>query len=553
MRERGLAGRPDLPAPRIYCSEHAHSSVDKAVMTLGLGHHGLRRIATDERFRMRPDALAAAIEDDRRKGMTPLAVVATVGTTAVTSVDPVPAIADVCAGEGLWLHVDAAYAGAAAMVPGHEETLAGCDRADSLVVNPHKWLFIPFDLSALYCRRMDRLEEAFALTPDYLQSREPGAARNLMDTGVQLGRRFRALKLWMVLRYFGADGIRRRLAEHMRLARLFAEWVDADGRFERLAPAPFSVVCFRANPAEPAGDLGRPERAAPRRRERHRRGVPVAHAPRRPLRPCGWPSGTSAPRSATSAGRGSSCRSTSTGFIRARGRPDGPRRARPGSRPARVAQRCFLKGRPRDGRARSGPLMERRVLLAFLLSLLVLLVYQSLVVPPPAPGPPRDAAEADAAAAPSPAPAARPDPPRARSAAPAAPDTDAMENGAADSAITPVVADEELRDIVFESERVLALFRNRGGSPVSWELRDHLVQETGQPIDLVPRELPARGTSAVLAGLRRSGVDRSRRGGAVSAERLPRLAGGPCGDAGVRIRGLLRLSCQQGVRVRAEC
>ncbi len=255
VRERGLAGRPDLAPLRVYCSEHAHSSVDKAVMTLGLGQSGLRRIDADERFRLRPDALAAAVDEDRRNGVMPLAVVATVGTTAVTSVDPVPAIADVCAREGLWLHVDAAYAGAAAIVPGRGETLAGCDRADSLVVNPHKWLFTPFDLSALYCRRMDRLEEAFALTPDYLQSREPGAVRNLMDTGVQLGRRFRALKLWMILRYFGADGIRRRLAEHMRLARRFADWVDASDRFERLAPAPFSVVCFRANPAAPAGDL----------------------------------------------------------------------------------------------------------------------------------------------------------------------------------------------------------------------------------------------------------------------------------------------------------
>jgi len=203
---------------------------------------------------MRPDALAAAIADDRRDGVTPLAVVATVGTTAVTSVDPVPTIADLCERERLWLHVDAAYAGAAAMVPGREDTLAGCDRATSFVVNPHKWLFTPFDLSAFYCRRMDRLREAFSLTPDYLQSREPTPVRNLMDTGVQLGRRFRALKLWMVLRHFGADGMRRRLAEHMRLAQLFAGWVDASDAFERLAPVPFSVVCFRACPAELADD-----------------------------------------------------------------------------------------------------------------------------------------------------------------------------------------------------------------------------------------------------------------------------------------------------------
>ena len=254
VRKRGLAGRPDLPAVRVYCSEHAHSSVDKAVIMLGLGQAAVQRINTDDRFRMRPDALASAIADDRRAGVTPLAVVATVGTTAVTSVDPVALIADLCERERLWLHVDAAYAGAAAMVPGREDTLAGCDRATSFVVNPHKWLFTPFDLSAFYCRRMDRLREAFSLTPDYLQSREPEPVRNLMDTGVQLGRRFRALKLWMVLRHFGADGIRRRLAEHMRLARLFADRVDASDVFERLAPVPFSVVCFRARPAELADD-----------------------------------------------------------------------------------------------------------------------------------------------------------------------------------------------------------------------------------------------------------------------------------------------------------
>ena len=254
VRERGLAGRPDIPALRVYCSEHAHSSVDKAVITLGLGQTGVRRIEADDKFQLRPAALAAAIADDRRNGVIPLAVVATVGTTAVTSVDPVPAVADICHQERLWLHVDAAYAGVAAMVPGHEGTLTGCDRADSLVVNPHKWLFTPFDLSAFYCRRMDRLRAAFSVTPAYLQSWEAEPVRNLMDTGVQLGRRFRALKLWMVLRHFGAEGIRRRLAEHMRLARLFAGWVDQSESFERLAPVPFSVVCFRACPADMADD-----------------------------------------------------------------------------------------------------------------------------------------------------------------------------------------------------------------------------------------------------------------------------------------------------------
>jgi aromatic-L-amino-acid decarboxylase len=207
---------------------------------------------------MRVDALETAIAEDRAGGALPIAAVATVGTTSTTSVDPVPAIARVCARAGIWLHVDAAYAGVAAMVPGHEATLAGCDRADSLVVNPHKWLFTPFDLSALYTPRMRDVRAAFSLTPEYLRTSDAGAVRNLMDTGIQLGRRFRALKLWMVLRHFGSDGIRARLAEHMRLARLFASWVDADPSFERLAPVPFSVVCFRAKPAgvdAPALDL----------------------------------------------------------------------------------------------------------------------------------------------------------------------------------------------------------------------------------------------------------------------------------------------------------
>jgi aromatic-L-amino-acid decarboxylase len=244
VRGGGLAGRSDVPRVRVYCSEHAHSSVDKAVMLLGLGRSALRRIPADAQFRMDPRQLETAIGDDRRAGILPLAVVATVGTTSTTSVDPVDAVAAICSGERLWLHVDAAYAGVAAMVPGWEWISDGVSAADSVVVNPHKWLFTPFDCSVLYCRRMDTIRQAFSLTPEYLLTREAGV-RNLMDTGIQLGRRFRALKLWMVLRHFGANGLRERIAEHMRLARLFAEWVDASDRFELAAPVPFSVVCFR--------------------------------------------------------------------------------------------------------------------------------------------------------------------------------------------------------------------------------------------------------------------------------------------------------------------
>ena len=251
VRARGLAGRSDLGPLRVYASEHAHSSVDKAVMTLGLGQQAVRRIPVDEQFRMRPEELREAIRDDRSAGVNPVAVVATVGTTSMTSIDPVSELADTCHAERIWLHVDAAYAGAAALVPETASILDGCERADSLVVNPHKWLFTPFDLSAFYSRRMDLVRAAFALTPEYLKTPEGDQVRNLMDTGLQLGRRFRALKLWAVLCYFGTEGIKERLTEHIRLAKLFATWVDQSGDFERLAPVPLSVVCFRARGTSP--------------------------------------------------------------------------------------------------------------------------------------------------------------------------------------------------------------------------------------------------------------------------------------------------------------
>jgi aromatic-L-amino-acid/L-tryptophan decarboxylase len=253
VREEGLAGRPDLPRLRIYCSEEAHSSVDKAALTLGLGLAGIRHVATDAAFRMDPAALAAAVAEDRAAGILPLAVVATVGTTSVTAVDPVPAIADLCGRERLWLHVDAAYGGAAAAVPELAWVLDGCERADSLVVNPHKWLFVPIDCSVLYTRRPDVLRRAFHLVPEYLTTGEGDSVRNLMDYGNALGRRFRALKLWFVLRYFGTEGITERLREHLRLARLFAGWVEEDPEWERLAPVPLSVVAFRWRGAPAAG------------------------------------------------------------------------------------------------------------------------------------------------------------------------------------------------------------------------------------------------------------------------------------------------------------
>jgi aromatic-L-amino-acid decarboxylase len=245
IREQGMAARDDLPPVFIYCSEEAHSSVDKAVMTLGFGLSSLRKIPTDDRLRMRPNALAEAVERDRQSGAIPLAVVATVGTTSTTAIDPVPAIADICVREKMWLHVDASYGGTAAILPEMQHILAGCDRADSLVVNPHKWLFTPMDCSVLYTSRSDLLKRAFQYIPDYLVVNDGKDVVNLMDYGVSLGRRFRALKLWFVIRHFGVEGLASLIREHIRIARLLSDWIDADNELERMADVNFSTVVFR--------------------------------------------------------------------------------------------------------------------------------------------------------------------------------------------------------------------------------------------------------------------------------------------------------------------
>lgn len=245
VRRRGLAGRPEVPALRVYCSDQAHSSVDKAVMALGLGHDNLRHVRSDAELRLVPAALSEAIAADRAAGLRPMAVVATVGTTSSTSADPVQAVAALCADEALWLHVDAAYAGSAAICPELRPAFDGWQRADSIVVNPHKWLFTPIDCSVLFVRDVEGLRSAFSLVPEYLRTPEEDQATNLMDLGIQLGRRFRALKLWMVIRRFGVDGLRQAIAEHCRLARELAGRIAGTPGFELCAPVPFSVVCFR--------------------------------------------------------------------------------------------------------------------------------------------------------------------------------------------------------------------------------------------------------------------------------------------------------------------
>jgi aromatic-L-amino-acid decarboxylase len=241
-RTEGLWG---LPCGRVYASEEAHSSVEKAVIALGLGREGLVRIPTDGEYRMRPDALAAAVEDDVVRGFEPIAVVATVGTTSTSSADPVGRVADVAERHGAWLHVDAAYAGAAAIVPELRAHFEGWERADSVVFNPHKWLFTPMDCSVLLTRQPSVVRDSLSLTPEYLRTSEDPVTTNLMDQGIALGRRFRSLKLWFVLRYFGAEGVRSRIREHVRLARVFADWVDAEPGWQRVAPVPFSTVAFR--------------------------------------------------------------------------------------------------------------------------------------------------------------------------------------------------------------------------------------------------------------------------------------------------------------------
>jgi aromatic-L-amino-acid decarboxylase len=244
IRERGMAGRTDLPTLRVYITEHTHSHIEKAAIALGIGRANVVRVACDEGFGMRPDALDAAIRADLAAGYRPMCVAATVGTTSTTSSDPVPAIAEITQRHGVWLHVDAAYAGPAAILPEFRYLLDGSQRADSLVVNPHKWLFVPVDLSVLYVRDLELLRRTFSLVADYLVTPETDV-RNYMDYGLQLGRRFRALKLWFAFRALGVAGMRARLRDHIALAQGFAEHVRAEDGWRVVAPHPLSVVCFR--------------------------------------------------------------------------------------------------------------------------------------------------------------------------------------------------------------------------------------------------------------------------------------------------------------------
>jgi len=230
-----------------YCSTQTHSSVEKAAKIAGLGAANLRAIAVDEKFALRPDQLAGQIAQDKSAGLVPCFVCATVGTTSSSAIDPVPEIAHVCRQHGIWLHVDAAMSGTAALCPEFRHIHAGVELADSYCFNPHKWMFTNFDCDVFYVADRKALIQTLSVLPEYLrnQATESGAVIDYRDWQIPLGRRFRALKLWFVLRHYGSEGLQHHIRQHVALAQQFAAWVQNDSRFELAAPTPLNLICFR--------------------------------------------------------------------------------------------------------------------------------------------------------------------------------------------------------------------------------------------------------------------------------------------------------------------
>ena len=232
------------PLLRVYCSEQTHSSIEKSLLTLGLGKKSMVPLTTNDDFSVNVENLREQVTSDIDAGYLPFCVVGTVGTTSTAAVDDIRGLSEICKEFDLWLHVDMAYAGSAMVLPELRKHIDGIEEADSVVMNPHKWLFTPFDLSVLYMKDLELLKKAFSLVPEYLKVKED--VTNQMDYGIQLGRRFRSLKLWFVLRYFGESGLRDRISEHIRLAKLFAGWVSESDDFELRNDVHFALVCFRA-------------------------------------------------------------------------------------------------------------------------------------------------------------------------------------------------------------------------------------------------------------------------------------------------------------------
>src|SRR5438876_6303155 len=261
VRKHGLVGA-GAPVFRIYASEQAHSSAEKAAIALGLGEENVQRVSTDAAFRMDLSALRETIARNVRDNFRPLAVIATVGTTSTASVDPVAEIASICRENKLWLHIDGAYGAGFAILPEKKSLTDGWSEADSIVVNPHKSLFVPLDFSVLYVRNLERLRRVFTLVPEYLRGDTVEPQKNYMDYGIQLGRRFRSLKAWVIFRFFGREGMAAHLREFVRLANLFADWINSDNGFELVAPASMGVVCFRYIGRDPAFAGSRPSPSA---------------------------------------------------------------------------------------------------------------------------------------------------------------------------------------------------------------------------------------------------------------------------------------------------
>jgi len=259
INREGFSDWSGKKAPRVYTSSEAHSSVEKGVKIAGLGAQNLVAIAVDKAYAMQPQDLERKIRADREQGHTPCCVVATVGTTSSTALDPLRPIGEIAQRYGLWFHVDAALAGSAAILPEMRWILNGIELADSLVFNPHKWLFTNFDCSAFFCRDPQTLTSTFAIHPEYLKTDRDQEVTNFRDWGIQLGRRFRALKLWFVLRTYGVQGLQERLREHLALAQEFKGWVEESPDFEILAPVPLNTICFRFQPGKRSGSALPPE------------------------------------------------------------------------------------------------------------------------------------------------------------------------------------------------------------------------------------------------------------------------------------------------------
>ena len=230
-----------------YASTQTHSSIEKAVKIAGIGHRNLRLIEVDDRFAIRPADLSRLIAQDRRDGLIPCFVCATVGTTSSNAIDPLPEIGQICRKQGLWLHVDSAMSGTAALCPEYRYIHDGLELADSYCFNPHKWMFTNFDCDCFYVANRDNLIKTLSVLPEYLRNKatESGAVIDYRDWHIPLGRRFRSLKLWFVIRYYGVNGLRHHIRRHVQLAQKFASWIEGADRFQLVVPAPLNLVCFR--------------------------------------------------------------------------------------------------------------------------------------------------------------------------------------------------------------------------------------------------------------------------------------------------------------------